>query len=43
MILPEDVEKEKISAKVDNGVLAIDLPKIEQKPTPKIGRKVEVI
>ena len=43
LILPEDVEKEKISAKVENGVLTIDLPKIEQKPTPKIGRKVEVI
>ncbi|MBO7102052.1 MAG: Hsp20/alpha crystallin family protein [Bacteroidaceae bacterium] len=43
LILPEDVDKEKISAKVEHGVLTVDLPKIEQKPTPKIGRKVEVI
>jgi HSP20 family protein len=43
LILPEDVDKEKISAKVEHGVLTVDIPKIEQKPTPKIGRKVEVI
>ena len=42
LTLPEDVEKEKISAKVEHGVLTVDLPKIEQKPQAKIGRKVEI-
>lgn len=28
LILPDDVDKEKISAKVENGVLNIDLPKL---------------
>lgn len=42
LALPEDVEKEQISAKVENGVLLVQLPKIEQKPEPKLGRKVEI-
>ena len=42
LTLPEDVEKEKISARVEHGVLTVDLPKIEQKPQAKIGRKVEI-
>lgn len=36
--LPENVEKEKITAKVENGVLKIALPKlvhVEKKPQPK--------
>ncbi len=43
LILPDDVDKEKISAHVDNGVLTILLPKISQKEEPKIGRKVEIL
>ena len=27
MILPDDVDKEKISAKVEHGVLTVDVPK----------------
>ena len=30
LILPDDVDKEKISAKVENGVLNIDLPKVSK-------------
>lgn len=42
LILPDDVEKEKIAAHVDNGVLTIDLPKLAPKEAPKVGRKVEI-
>lgn len=42
LILPEDVEKENISAKVEHGVLNITLPKIKKEELPKIGRKVEI-
>lgn len=42
LILPDDVEKEKIAARVENGVLTIDLPKLAPKEEPKIGRKVEI-
>lgn len=41
--LPEDVQKEKISAKVDNGVLYIDIPKIVKEEAPKISRQVEIM
>jgi len=43
LILPEDVDKEKISAKVSDGVLTIDLPKLQPKETPKVGRKVDIL
>lgn len=39
LILPDDVEKEQITAKVDNGVLTIDLPKTaaaQKKPARQI-------
>lgn len=42
MILPENVEKDKIQAKVENGVLTIDIPKKEeQEETPKT-QQIEV-
>ena len=41
LILPEDVDKEKIGAKMSDGVLNITLPKLEQK-TKKIARQIEV-
>ena len=40
--LPEDVEKEKISAKVENGVLYIDIPKMVKEEAPKVSRQVEI-
>ena len=39
-ILPEDVDREKISAKVQNGVLEIELPKVV-KNEQKVQRKIE--
>ena len=42
MILPEDVEKEKISASVDNGVLNIELPKITQEEKKQANRVIEI-
>ena len=40
-ILPEDVDREKISAKVQNGVLEIELPKVI-KNEQKVQRKIEI-
>ncbi len=39
MILPDDVDKEKISAQVENGVLNIDLPKFSEQRKRK-GQKI---
>ena len=41
LLLPDDVEKEKIAASVNNGVLTVDLPKIEKKEE-KTARQIEV-
>lgn len=41
LILPDDVNKDKISAKVNDGVLSIDLPKVE-KEAPKVGRQINI-
>lgn len=40
-ILPEDVDRERISAKVLNGVLEIELPKVV-KSEQKVQRKIEI-
>ena len=40
-ILPEDVDRERISAKVLNGVLEIELPKVV-KNEQKVQRKIEI-
>lgn len=42
MILPDDVEKDKIQAKVEHGVLTIDLPKQVVTPEEKEGRNIEI-
>ncbi len=42
MILPDDVDKEKIAAGVDNGVLTIDLPKISVEEIKKAQRTIEI-
>lgn len=43
LILPEDVDKEMINAKVENGVLTIDLPKIIIKEEPKTSRQINIM
>ena len=42
MILPHDVDKEKISAQVENGVLNINLPKFTEQEKEKAKRFIDV-
>ena len=42
MILPDDVDKEKIAAGVEHGVLTIDLPKLSQEEVKKAERNIEI-
>ena len=42
MILPDDVDKEKISAQVENGVLIIDLPKFSEQEKEKAKSFIDV-
>ena len=41
-ILPDEVDKEHISAKVEDGILAIELPKLAPEPEKKMDRVIEV-
>ena len=42
MILPDDVVKEKIQARMEHGVLTIDIPKQTVIPEEKNGRTIEI-
>ncbi|MBP3511796.1 MAG: Hsp20/alpha crystallin family protein [Prevotella sp.] len=41
LILPDDVDKEKIAARVDNGVLTVELPKVVETKV-KVARQIEI-
>ena len=41
LILPDDVNKEQISAKVENGVLTVDLPKLVEEKV-KVSRQISI-
>lgn len=41
LILPDDVDKQKISARVADGVLTVTLPKVQQQ-VQKVGRQIEI-
>lgn len=41
LILPDDVEKSKISAKVEHGVLTVELPKVEETKA-KVARQITI-
>ena len=42
LVLPDDVEKEKISANITNGVLTIELPKRTPEEKAKINKVIEI-
>ena len=42
LYLPDNVDKEKITASVANGVLTIELPKYSQEEKAKINRVIEI-
>ena len=41
MLLPDDVEKDKIAASVNHGVLTVELPKLV-KAEEKTARQIEI-
>lgn len=42
MLLPEDAEREQIEAKVENGVLTVNIPKIKKVEVEKSRKQIEV-
>ena len=42
MILPDTVDRDKISAKAENGILSINIPKREEQEEPKVDRTIEI-
>ena len=42
IILPDNVEKNKITAKVEHGILSIDIPKTEDKEDQKTTRTIDI-
>lgn len=41
-VLPDDIEKDHIAAKVDNGVLTISLPKFAKEEVKQIQRQINI-
>lgn len=42
LILPDDVDKKQIAAKVENGVLYVTLPKVVEANEPKVAQQITV-
>ncbi len=42
MILPDNVDREKITAKVEHGVLTVDIPKKKPEEIKKSGKNIEI-
>ena len=42
IILPDNVEKNKITAKVEHGILSIDIPKTVDKEVQKTTRTIDI-
>lgn len=43
LLLPDDVEKDKISARVENGILLLTLPKKQPEVKANVSRHIEVM
>ena len=41
-VLPDDIEKDHIAAKVDNGVLTITMPKVTKDEVKRIQRQIDI-
>ena len=41
-VLPDDIEKDHIAAKVDNGVLTITMPKVKKDEVKQIQRQINI-
>jgi HSP20 family protein len=41
LILPDDVKRDEITAKVDNGVLTVELPKVVEEKV-KVSRQIDI-
>lgn len=42
MILPDNIERESISAKVENGVLSIDIPMVKEEDVKPKAKQIEI-
>ena len=42
MVLPDDVEREKINASVVNGVLKVNIPKLQKQEVPQAKKIIEI-
>ncbi len=42
MLLPDNADKEKITATVENGVLLVTIPKVEPKVVPQASKVIEI-